>query len=65
MTAVAWQEGQKQQEGKGPLAEIEFWRSRNTALSGIYEQINMPKVASSGWVVTTPWPSLSHLTGSS
>jgi dynein heavy chain len=38
------QEGQKQQEGKGPLAEIEFWRARNTALSGIYEQINMPRV---------------------
>lgn len=36
------QEGQKTQEGRGPLAEIEFWRARNTALSGIYEQISMP-----------------------
>jgi dynein heavy chain, axonemal len=37
------QEGQKTQQGKGPLAEIEFWRSRYTALSGIYEQLNMPR----------------------
>ncbi len=27
-----------------PLGEIEFWRERTTALSALYEQINMPKV---------------------
>jgi len=37
-------EGRKVQEGGGPLAEIEFWRARNTSLSGLYEQINMPQV---------------------
>ena len=29
---------------RGPLAEIEFWRQRNAALSSLYEQINMTKV---------------------
>lgn len=27
-----------------PLGEIEFWRERTTALSALYEQINMPRV---------------------
>ena len=27
-----------------PLGEIEFWRTRNAALSALYEQINMPRV---------------------
>ena len=30
--------------GDGPLAEIEYWRARSSALSTIYEQLNMPKV---------------------
>jgi dynein heavy chain, axonemal len=29
-----------------PLGEIEFWRERTTALSALYEQINMPRVQS-------------------
>lgn len=29
---------------RSPLGEIEFWRERTTALSALYEQINMPRV---------------------
>ena len=32
----------KQPVGKGPLAEIEFWRARNAALSTLCEQLNTP-----------------------
>ncbi|XP_021370512.1 dynein heavy chain 10, axonemal-like isoform X1 [Mizuhopecten yessoensis] len=31
--------------GKGPLAEIDFWRERNAALSALTEQLKIPKVA--------------------
>ncbi|GMH67856.1 hypothetical protein TrLO_g3024 [Triparma laevis f. longispina] len=41
---VVEQESSKRTKGKGPLAEIEFWRQRNAALSSLYEQINMEKV---------------------
>ncbi|GMI47335.1 hypothetical protein TrCOL_g3071 [Triparma columacea] len=41
---VVEQENNKRPKGKGPLAEIEFWRQRNAALSGLYEQINTEKV---------------------
>lgn len=37
-------ENMKRVKGEGPMAEIEFWRRRNTSLSVLYEQINMPKV---------------------
>ena len=39
--AVQAQEG-KTKVGRGPLAEIEFWRARNAALSSLYEQLNAP-----------------------
>jgi dynein heavy chain len=29
---------------KGPLAEINYWRDRNAALSSLYEQLNLPNV---------------------
>lgn len=38
-------ESQKQPAGKGPLAEIEFWRERNAALSSLHEQLNLPLVS--------------------
>ena len=41
---VVEQETSKRPKGKGPLAEIDFWRQRNAALSALYEQINMQKV---------------------
>ena len=31
-------------QGKGPLAEIDFWRERNAALSALTEQLKIPKV---------------------
>ena len=34
----------KQPQGKGPLAEIDFWKERNSALSAIYEQLKLPVV---------------------
>lgn len=34
----------KAPHGNGPLAEIDFWRERNAALSALSEQIKMPKV---------------------
>ena len=30
--------------GNGPLAEIDYWRERNAALSALYEQLKLPKV---------------------
>ena len=32
----------KQPVGKGPLAEIDFWRARAAAISTLYEQLNRP-----------------------
>ena len=32
-------------QGKGPLAEIDFWRERNAALSALVEQLKIPTVA--------------------
>lgn len=29
--------------GSSPLAEIEFWRERNSALSSLFEQLNLPQ----------------------
>lgn len=31
-------------QGKGPLAEIDFWRERNAALSALVEQLKIPQV---------------------
>ena len=37
-------EAKKTPQGNGPLAEIEFWRDRNTSLSTLFEQLNLPIV---------------------
>ena len=37
-------EREKQPQGDGPLAEIEFWRARNAVLSSLFEQLNLPAV---------------------
>ncbi|XP_072163343.1 dynein axonemal heavy chain 10-like [Diadema setosum] len=34
----------KMPQGNGPLAEIDFWRERNAALSALSEQLKLPKV---------------------
>ncbi|CAM9103575.1 unnamed protein product [Discosporangium mesarthrocarpum] len=44
IASVVEAENQKRVRGKGPMAEIEFWRRRNASLSALCEQINMPKV---------------------
>eukprot|EP00741_Cyanophora_paradoxa_P015322 tig00000194_g14791.t1 len=44
IASVIEQQLQKKPLGKGPLAEIEFWRDRNAALSTLYEQLNLPNV---------------------
>ncbi len=44
LASVMQRESEKQPIGKGPLAEIEFWRARNAVLSSIYEQLNLPNV---------------------
>ena len=31
-------------QGNGPLAEIDYWRERNAALSALYEQLKEPRV---------------------
>uniref|UniRef100_A0A2C9JWZ0 AAA+ ATPase domain-containing protein n=1 Tax=Biomphalaria glabrata TaxID=6526 RepID=A0A2C9JWZ0_BIOGL len=35
----------RQRQGNGPLAEIDYWRERNAALSALTEQLKIPKVA--------------------
>ena len=34
----------KTPQGNGPLAEIDYWRERNAALSALYEQLRLPRV---------------------
>ena len=36
---------QRKQQGNGPLAEIDYWRERNAALSALAEQLKIPKVS--------------------
>ena len=31
----------KKRQGNGPLAEIDYWRERNAALSALYEQLKV------------------------
>lgn len=44
IAALIEQQQGKTAGGKGPLAEIEFWRARNAALSTISEQLSTPNV---------------------
>jgi hypothetical protein len=46
LATVMQRESEKQPQGQGPLAEIEFWRARNAVLSSIFEQLNLPNVRS-------------------
>ena len=48
LASVMQRESQKHPVGKGPLAEIEFWRERNAVLSSLYEQLNLPQVRAGG-----------------
>ncbi len=44
LAAVMQRESEKRPAGKGPLAEVEFWRSRSAVLSGLFEQLGLPHV---------------------
>jgi dynein heavy chain len=42
---VTQRESEKRPQGKGPLAEIDFWRTRSAVLSGLWEQLSMKAAA--------------------
>jgi dynein heavy chain len=45
ISTTVGEETRKQPQGEGPMAEIQFWRSRNAVLSSLVEQINLPIVS--------------------
>ncbi|KAK3281453.1 hypothetical protein CYMTET_10756, partial [Cymbomonas tetramitiformis] len=53
LASAIQRESEKVAVGKGPLAEIDFWRERNAALSSLYEQLNLPNVKRMVSVVET------------
>eukprot|EP00798_Chlamydomonas_sp_ICE-L_P031817 gene31817-7021_t len=63
LATVMQRESEKTPSGKGPLAEIEFWRERNAVLSSIYEQLNLPQVRKMMNVVETGSDDRNLLTG--
>ena len=44
ITSTVEEQQKKQAQGNGPLAEVDFWKERNTALSALYEQLQVPAV---------------------
>ena len=44
LAALMQAEGSKRPAGKGPTAEVEFWRARSAALSSAAEQLSSPRV---------------------
>ncbi len=44
ISATVDEQLKKQPLGNGPLAEIDFWKERNSALSALYEQLKIPSV---------------------
>ncbi|KAJ1570092.1 Dynein heavy chain 10, axonemal, partial [Nowakowskiella sp. JEL0078] len=44
IVAAIASEVKKTPSGSGPISEIEFWRERNTSLSTLHEQLNLPIV---------------------
>jgi len=45
---AALEDLQRRKKGRngGPLAEVDFWRERATAISALYDQFHVPSVAS-------------------
>uniref|UniRef100_A0A0G4IFQ9 AAA+ ATPase domain-containing protein n=1 Tax=Chromera velia CCMP2878 TaxID=1169474 RepID=A0A0G4IFQ9_9ALVE len=41
-TEVILKEGHRKHENKYPMAEIEYWRDRNAAVTTLYEQLSLP-----------------------
>lgn len=44
ISATVDEQLKKKPQGKGPLAEIDFWKERNAGLSSLYEQLKLPSV---------------------
>lgn len=44
ISATVDEQLKKAPQGKGPLAEIDFWKERNAGLSSLYEQLKLPSV---------------------
>lgn len=44
LAALMQAEGDKKPAGKGPMAELEFWRARSAALCGAAEQLSAPRM---------------------
>jgi dynein heavy chain len=44
LTDALMQENTKEPDGKGPLAEIDFWRERAASLNGLCEQLESQRV---------------------
>ena len=44
LRAAVERETEKTPQGRGPLAEIDYWRERGAALTGLFEQLNLPAV---------------------
>ena len=44
ISATVDEQLKKYPQGKGPLAEIDFWKERNSGLSSLYEQLKLPAV---------------------
>ncbi|CAM9474002.1 unnamed protein product, partial [Phaeothamnion confervicola] len=44
IAGVVEAENGKRAVGRGPLAEVEFWRRRHASLSALHEQIGLPRV---------------------
>ncbi|GMH41526.1 hypothetical protein BSKO_09436 [Bryopsis sp. KO-2023] len=53
LASVMQRESEKQPLGKGPMAEIEFWRQRNAVLSSLCEQLHLSHVRVAVAVVET------------
>ena len=44
ISSIIDEQQKKQPQGNGPLAEIDFWKERNSVLSALYEQLKLPNV---------------------
>ena len=44
ITSTVEEQQKKTPQGNGPLAEVDFWKEKNTALSALYEQLQVPAV---------------------
>jgi dynein heavy chain len=45
LAEIMQRESEKLPDGKGPLAEIDFWRARSAVLCGLWEQLNSKAAA--------------------